>query len=138
MYFILYCKGYRITWDYLVAASHLTWLLARDLFINIWGCIMESQSRVKSASGRLELGSRSPWERLHFSSFCASSFLVLQMGFLLISVRLIEIVITTSPGHIFLSQTLRKRLNQRTLFGLDSKFPGSLMTIPGPISKDDS
>ena len=60
------------------------------------------------------------------------------MGFLLISVRLIEIVITTSPGHIFLSQTLRKRLNQRTLFDLDSKFPGSLMTIPGPISKDDS
>ena len=95
------------------------------------------QSQI-SLRQELELGSRPPWEHLHFSSFCSSSFLLLQMGFLLISVRLIEIVITTSPGHIFLSQTLRKRLNQRTLFDLDSKFPGSLMTIPGPISKDDS
>ena len=34
MYFILYCKGYRITWDCLIAASHLTWLLARDVSWN--------------------------------------------------------------------------------------------------------
>lgn len=44
MYFILYCKGYRITWDCLVAASHLTWLLARDLFINIWDVSWNSKA----------------------------------------------------------------------------------------------
>lgn len=44
MYFILYCKGYRITWDCLVAASHLTWLLARDLFLNIWDVSWNSKA----------------------------------------------------------------------------------------------
>ena len=131
MYFILYCKGYRITWDCLIAASHLTWFWP-EMYHGI-----PKQSQI-SLRQELKLGRRPPWECLHFSSFCASSFLLLQMGLLLISVRLVEIMITISPGHIFLSQTPRKRLNQNTLFGLDSNFPGSLMTIPGPINKDDS
>lgn len=48
MYFPLYYKGCRITWGCLVALSHLSCLLVRDLYINIWGCVMEAQSKEAS------------------------------------------------------------------------------------------
>lgn len=51
---------------------------------------------------------------------------------------MVEIMTAISTGHIFLGQTLWKRLNHRNYIGLDFKFLGSFVNTPGPVNKDDS
>lgn len=139
MYFPLYYKGCRITWGCLVALSHLSCLLVRDLYINIWGCVMEAKRQV-SLRKELDLGTRPPPELLHFSSLLLSVHLSHSSCCRLAFFWSLSMCLNYDyfSDHISLGQTLRKRLNKHTFFDLDSKFPGSFVTTPGPINKDDS
>ena len=70
VYFTLYCKGYRIIWECLVAVSHLSWLLARDKYTGTYHGI--PKQRQIGLRKELELGTRPPQELLHISSLLLS------------------------------------------------------------------